>query len=138
MGYERIETVHPIPSRRRFPTVPTIVEVITAIRANVYGSAVANSDGARCLEAGTRLTDDATAYTEDATLWAEDSDLFDFVDLVDVLKQCRRDHYSHWPKELDLYVRDTEELLGNVDLRPSPDGWTLVSVTYRKTTTTEA
>lgn len=128
--YRSIEETYPVASKRH---VPTIAECLAAIRLHVYPDAVAYSDGARCLEAGTRLDVDGSGdCTVDATRWAEDSGLFDFEDLTSILRRCRKTSPAEWPRELDLYVRNTEELVGNVDLRPSPNGWTLVAVFYRR------
>lgn len=127
-NYQRVERVWPVEAKR---AVPTVRELLAAIRRRVYSGAVAYADGQRCIEAGVRVGLDGD-YTVDASRWPEDSDLFDFESIADVLRFCRKTDPIEWPKELDLYVRDTEELLGNVDLRPAADGWTLVTVDFRQ------
>jgi hypothetical protein len=136
MAYRRIETTSKIQHKR---AVPTVLEILTAIRRDVYRGAVHRPDIGMELEAGCRVIDGDRETSVDCSLWPEDSDLWDFESLASILKVCRKTPPEDWPKELDLYVRDSEELLGNVDLRPSADGWTLVSTDFRyipDTTTT--
>ena len=129
MAYQKIESIHTVETKR---PVPTVRELLKAIRRYAYPGAVAYSDGARCLEAGVRIGHNGD-HTVDCSQWPEDSDLWDFESIGTVLQECRRTDPSEWPKELDLYIRDTDELLGNADLRPSPDGWKLVVVGFRYT-----
>lgn len=126
MAYRRVTTIDPVEARL---AVPTVRELLRAIRRHAYPTAVAYSDGARCIEAGIRVGHNGD-HTTDSTLWPEDEDLFDFENIADVLKDCRKTDPDTWPKALDVYVRDTEELLGNVELRPGAP-WTIVTTHLR-------
>ena len=127
MALQRIETVHIVEARR---PVPTVRELLATIRRHAYSGAIAYSEGQRCIEAGVRVGRDGD-HTVDASQWPETSDLFDFESIGSILQECRRTDPDTWPAELDLYIRDTDELLGNVDLRPDPQGWTIITTDFR-------